>query len=61
VGLGGLLVGVQRRHTPTSRSHVRTQQHASVLAAELEKGGGPPLLLLPPVDVHHLARKKSMS
>lgn len=37
----------------TSGGHVRAEQDARVLPAELEEGGGALLLLLPAVDVEH--------
>ena len=44
---------VHRRDVQPSGSHVRAEQDALVLLAELEEGRGSLLLLLFAVDVHH--------
>ena len=44
---------VNRRNVETTRRHVRTEEDPAALAAELEEGGRPFLLLLLAVDVHH--------
>ena len=43
---------VDRGDVEPARRHVRAQQDAAALAAELEEGGGALLLLLLAVDVH---------
>lgn len=54
--VGGIVLHdpVHRGDVQSSRGHVRAQQDARSLLAELEKGCGALLLLLLAVDVHHL-------